>query len=277
MNAARAILALALLAAACGDKATVTLRYQPATGSSFHYVMNQDVTMKAEGDAEQQLAITIAFTQTVNGPAGGGLDVTLRVDSVQLSAPGAGNQAGAQASQMLRGLESHIVFDDRMQVLSSQISNAAGVPPQMASQIAAGLRGASFPLPDHPLAVGESWTVEMTAPTAVPGLNRPLTLKYRITLKDLSTSGADSVAHFAVQTSFPKDPIEIDLGGQKATMTIDGSLKGDQRYSIVRDAIVSVDLQGTVRVGMRGGPMPEGTMVMDQRLRLTLLEGAATP
>jgi hypothetical protein len=40
---------------------------------------------------------------------------------------------------------------------------------------------------------------------------------------------------------------------------------------------VSVDLQGTVRVGMRGGPMPEGTMVMDQRLRLTLLEGAATP
>lgn len=280
MKVARAIPALVLLAAACGDATPVTLRYRPAAGARFRYLMNQDVSMTSQGDdsaGSQQLSILIAFTQSVTGPVAGGTRVAVRVDSVSLTTPAMPRAAGAEAAQMLRGLESNIVFDERMQVVTSEVANAAGVPPQLANQIAAGLRGASFPLPDHALSVGDSWTVAMTAPTPVPGLNQPLTLSYRITLKALRVTAADTVVHLSLETSFPKDPLTLNLGGAPATMTINGSLRGEQDYSIVRGAIISVDLKGTVRVAMRGGPMGDGAMVMDQRLRLTLLEDAATP
>jgi hypothetical protein len=281
MNRARALTATALLVASCGDSTPVTLKYHPAAGSTFRYVKNQEVKIQAEGDSAdgvgQELTIRIGFTQTVKGPADLGTQVAVRVDSVTLMSPQAPPGASDQASQMLRGLESNIVFDDRMKVVTSDVANAAGVPPQMANQIANGLRGASFPLPDRALSVGDSWSVQMEAPTPVPGLSEPLKLTYRVTLQDLTVTGADTVVRLALETSFPKDPINLEVGGARASMTINGTLRGEQEYSLARSAIVSVELKGTVRVSMRGGPMGDASMVMDQGLRLRLLDNPATP
>ena len=56
-----------------------------------------------------------------------------------------------------------------------------------------------------------------------------------------------------------------------------GSLTGEQHYSIVRGAVVSLDLAGKVRVAMKGGPMGDGAMTMDQRMRLALQVDAVSP
>jgi len=282
MNAVRALPVVALALTACGDSTPLTLRYQPRAGSTFRYVLNQEVTIRAEGPEAgaadgQQLTIRIAFTQSVKGPVEGGIEVVVRVDSVAVTSPQFPSAAMSQATQMLQGLESHIVFDDRMQVVRSEVSDAAGVPPQLANQIVTGLRGASFPLPDHPLRVGESWSVDMAAPTGVPGMTAPLKLRYTLTLKGVRASGADTVVRLALETSFPKEPISLGGDGPPSTMRFDGSLRGEQEYSLSRGAIVRVALSGSLRVSTSGGGLGEGAMVMDQRLGLELLESAATP
>src|SRR6185503_4873651 len=230
MNVVRAVPVVALALVACGDSTPITLHYHPQPGSTFRYVMNQDLTMKGEGPQAgeaQTLGIRIAFTQTVKGPTEGGIEIGVRVDSVGMSSPGLPPAAVAQATAMLRGLESRLVFDEHMKVISSEVSNAAGVPPQLANQIASGLRGASFPLPDRPLKVGESWSVDMAAPTGLPGMSQPLQLHYEITLKEVKVTGADTVIRLGLETTFPKDPIPVAGQGGSGTIRMDGSMKGE--------------------------------------------------
>lgn len=280
MNVVRAVPVLALGLVACGDSTPITLHYHPKPGSTFRYVMNQDLTMQPEGGQQgvtpQQLTVRIAFTQTVKGPAEGGIAIAVRVDSVTMTSPGLPAEAVSQATAMLRGLESRLVFDEHMKVLSSAVSDAAGVPPQLANQIASGLRGASFPLPDRPLKVGESWSVEMAAPTGLPGMSQPLQLHYEITLKDVTVTGADTVVRLGIETTFPKDPINVSGPDGNGTVTMDGRMKGDQEFSLTRGTIVRVDLSGSMKVTTAGG-VGVGAMKMEQRLGLELLGSQTAP
>jgi hypothetical protein len=269
-----------VLAAACGDATPVTVRYQPPEGAVYRYAMDQQMSIRSEeqGGDIGGVTVHVAFTQTVRGPAEGGTAVEVRVDSVAVSGPQVEQGAMTAAMQMLRGLTSRIVFDERMQVLSSEISEGAGVPPQMAAQIANGLRGSAFPLPAHPVRRGESWTADLAPPSGqIPGLTKPLTLHYRLTLKDVRVRGADTVVQLGIETTFPRDPIPFEMGGASATMRIEGMLEGNQEYSITRGAIVRVGLKGTVRITTSGSALGDGTMAMDQQLDLALLEGAGTP
>jgi hypothetical protein len=270
---AAAILAV-FAAAACGDATRVTLRYRPAAGASFRYVMNQDVTVRVAGSPEERMAIYVAFTQTTKGPVDSGTEVSVRVDSVSLTAPRIPPEQASAASQMLRGLESAIVLDERMHVVRSAVSNAAGVPPQMANQIVSGLRGASFPLPATPVGRGDSWQAEMAAPMSqVPGLTEPIMLRYRIRVQKIEIAGADTIVHFDVRTSFPEDPIQV----QGAAMRFGGALHGAQQYSLARSAIVRVELDGTVRVTTAAGGADDEAVELDQRLVLHLVTGAGPP
>ena len=271
-----------MLCAACGDAPTLTLRYSPVAGSSFRYAMEQEVTVTMEGDsvaseAQQNITINIAFTQSVSGPVEGGTEVRLRVDSVTISSPQIPPQAMASAGGMLRGLETAIVFDGRMQAVRSSVADPGGAPPQMAAQIASSLRGASFPLPDRPVKVGETWTVEAPAPTGqIPGLAKPLMLTSRLHIDGFRVSGADTIVHILVETSFPREPIQLDFG-DAIQLRVDGTLKGEQEYSLARHALVSSSMGGKVRTSTTGGPMGAGAMTLDQRLAMHLLEGAPTP
>ena len=279
MNLVRAVPAVALVLAACGDSTAIALHFHPQPGSTFQYAMKQDLTMKADdkgGGEPQTLGISIAFTQMVKGPAEGGIEIVLRVDSVGMASPGMPAGAVAQATQMLRGLESRLIFDEHMKVIRSEVSDAAGVPPQLANQIASGLRGASFPLPDRPLKIGESWTVDMAAPTGLPGMAQPLQLHYEITLKDMTVTGADTVVRLGLETTFPKDPINVSGQEGSGTVRLDGSMKGEQQFSITRGAIVRVEMNGSMKITTAGG-LGEGSMIMEQRLALELLGSSTTP
>lgn len=277
------------LTAACGDAPTLTLHYGPAVGSSFRYALEQQVTARMEGDSgspdsKQDLTITIAFTQSVRGPVEGGIEVRLRVDSITLTSPQLPPQAMASATAMLRGLETAIVFDGRMQAVRSSVADPGGAPPQLAAQIASSLRGASFPLPEGPVRVGETWTVEAPAPTGqIPGLSQPLILTSRLRIDSFRVNGADTIVHIRIETSFPRDPIRLDFGGppvdedNPASLRVDGTLRGEQEYSLARHALVRSSLSGSVRTSMTGGSVGDGRMTLDQRLTMRLLEDAPTP
>lgn len=282
MKVVRAV-AVLVVAAACGDATTLTLRYAPTAGSSFRYALEQQVAMRMEGDsappnAKQDMTITIAFAQSVRGPVEGGIEVRLRVDSVTLASPEVPPQVMAEASRVLRGLETAIVFDARMQPVRSAVADSGGVPPQLAGLIASSLRGATFPLPEGPVRVGETWTVEVPAPAGqIPGLSRPIMLTSRLRIDRFRVNGADTIVHIQVEMGFPRDPIRLEFDSPESTVRFAGTLRGEQEYSLGRHALVRSSLSGTVRTTMAGGSMGNGTMTVDQHTTMRLLEDAPTP
>jgi hypothetical protein len=283
MKAVRVVAVAALvLVAGCGDKATLTMRFSPAEGASFRYALEQEVAMRMEGDsvpddARQDITIGIAFTQSVRGPVEGGTEIRLRVDSVTMSSPQLPPQLMANAAGMLRGLETAIVFDSRMQAVRTSVADPGGAPPQLAAQIASSLRGASFPLPDGPVRVGQTWTVEAPAPMGqIPGLARPLLLTSRLRIDRFRVEGADTVVHIRIETTFPREPIALDSTMSGGSVQIDGTLRGEQEYSLGRQALVTSSLGGTVRTSVSGGMAP-GTFFLEQRMSMRLLEDAAAP
>jgi hypothetical protein len=279
MKAGQVVAVAALvLGAACGDRTTLTLQYRPAAGASFRYALEQAVALRPEGEPDaaggQDITIGLAFTQSVRGPVEGGTEIRLRVDSVSLASPQLPPEAMANAAGMLRGLETSIVFDARMQVVSSAVADPGGAPRQLAEQIASTLRGASFPLPDGPIRVGQTWSVEAPAPTGqIPGLSRPLMLTSRMRIDRLAVTGADTVVHIEVETAFPRDPITLDDPDGPAAVRFEGTLRGVQEYSLARQALVTATMGGKVRTSVEG----QGAYTLEQRMTMRLLEGAATP
>jgi hypothetical protein len=284
MKAVRvAALAGLVVLAACGDRTTLTLRFQPAEGASFRYALEQEVGMRVEGDSgsadgRQDITITIAFTQSVRGPVEGGTEVRLRVDSVTMSSPQLPPQLMANAAGMLRGLETAIVFDSRMQAVRSSVADPGRAPPQLAAQIASSLRGASFPLPEGPVRVGETWTVEAPAPTGqIPGLSGPLMLTSRLRIDRFRVDGADTVVHIRIETRFPEGPITLDTAMAGGSVRIEGKLEGEQEYSLSRQTLVTSTLGGTVRTSVSGGMLASGTFLLEQRMSMRLLEDTPAP
>src|SRR5213592_4158338 len=71
----------------------VTLRYHPPAGAAYHYALDQQNAMRIEGGPmsampEQTFRMRMYYTQQVNGPAQGGVAVTVTFDSTSLDAPG---------------------------------------------------------------------------------------------------------------------------------------------------------------------------------------------
>ena len=268
--------------AACGDRPTINLRYAPAAGSSFRYMLEQDLEMHLEGDTagskvQQALGIRIHFVQTVQGPAEGGTEVHLRVDTVWMSSPEIPREVMQNAGRMLQGLTTAIVFDTRMRAVSQRVADPGGASERDAAMVSSSLRGASVPLPEGPVRIGESWTVEMPAPSGqVPGLTQPLMLKTRLKLQGLRVEGTDTIVTMKYETAFPREPIPISLDGP-GTLEIVGTLTGEQVYSMGRHALVNSTMGGSVRTTTKGAGLGENVVVVDQRMRMRLVEPAAAP
>jgi hypothetical protein len=275
----------ALVAAACGDRggdapAKVTLRYHPLVGAVHRYALEQVNTMRAEsgplvGMGEQKLALRMHFTATVTGPVpgggGGGIETKITFDSTHMEAPGMTPEVMAREMRQLRGLVGTVVFDERAQVVKINMGTAPGVAPELASQLATGVKAMAFTLPEQPVGPGDSWTVATEMPGGqLPGVNAAGTSRTKLTVREIRVSAGDSTVLLDVETTFPGDPISLSLAGRPATLRLSGSLTGDQVFSLTRGAVVSSTVKGTIKMNLSGGPLGGQGMVISSATETSL-------
>lgn len=271
----------ALVAAACGDRggdapAKVTLRYHPPVGAVHRYALEQVNTMRAEsgplvGMGEQKLALRMHFTANVTGPVPGGIETKITFDSTHMEAPGMTPDVVAREMQQLRGLVGTVLFDERAQVVKINMGTAPGVAPELASQLATGVKAMAFTLPEQPVGPGDSWTVATEMPGGqLPGVNAAGTSRTKLTVREIRVSAGDSTVLLDVETTFPGDPISLSLAGRPATLRLSGSLTGDQVFSLTRGAVVSSTVKGTIKMNLSGGPLGGQGMVISSATETSL-------
>lgn len=266
-------LTLALLAAACGDRggnapSQVTLRYHPPAGAVHRYALDQINKMSMEagpmaGMGEQQLTLQMHFTQNVTGPVPGGIEVKVTFDSTRMEAPGVSPEMLARELGQLRGLVSTVLFDERAQVIRSDMGAAPGVAPELTSQMATGVKAMMFALPEQAVGRGDSWTVKTDLPVGqLPGVSGAGASLTKLTVQDIRVAGGDTTVLLAVETTFPGDPISLRIAGQPATLRLSGGLSGDQTFSLTRGVVVSGTMKGTMKMNVSGGPLGRQGMVL---------------
>jgi len=266
-------LTVALLAAACADRggdvpSKVTLRYHPPAGAVHRYALDQVNKMNMEagpmtGMGEQRLTLRMHFTQNVTGPVPGGIEVKVTFDSTHMEAPGMSPEMMARELDQLRGLVSTVLFDERAQVVRSDMGAAPGVAPELAAQMSTGVKAMAFALPEEPVGRGDSWTVASELPVGqLPGVSGAGASRTKLTVKEIRVAGADTTVVLDVETTFPGDPIALTIAGQPATLRLSGSLAGGQVFSLSRGVVVSGTMKGTMKMNVSGGPLGRQGMVL---------------
>jgi hypothetical protein len=243
----------------------------------YHYALEQStkVTMLSgplTGMGEQQLTMRMQFTQTIKGPAadGGGTEVQVVFDSTMMEMPGVPSDAAARELAKLRGLSSIVVFDARAQVVRSDFAAQPGVTPEMANQMAAGIKAMTFAFPEQPVGRGDSWTVSTELPLGqVPGADASSAGPARTTLtvREIRATPTDTSVFLDIKTTFPTGPIQLTLGGlgglgQRATLKISGALAGGQEFSLTRGAVVNGTLKGAMTMNITGAMLGSRAMAM---------------
>jgi len=266
-----AVVTVAFLAG-CGDRSgspsKVTLRYHPPAGAVHRYALDQINKMNMEagpmtGMGEQRLTLRMHFTQNVTGPVPGGIEVKVTFDSTQMEAPGMSPEMMARELDQLRGLVSTVLFDERAQVVRSDMGAAPGVAPELAAQMATGVKAMAFALPEEPVGPGDSWTVMTELPVGqLPGASGAGASRTKLTVKEIRIAGPDTTVLLDVETTFPGDPIALTIAGQPATLRLSGSLTGDQVFSLSRGVVVSGTMKGTMKMNVSGGPLGRQGMVL---------------
>jgi hypothetical protein len=265
-------------ATAEGDTAIskLALRYHPPVGAVYNYAVTQRHVISIAGMGDQELGVRMRFAQRVKGrpaslPFGTELEVTF--DSTRIDIPGVPAQRVAPVVQRIRGAKGTVVYDDRAQMMRSDFTGLRDVPPEIATQLVAGIRSMTFGFPEQPVGRGDSWTVATELPVgSVPGTDASAAGPARTTLtvRDIQVNGSDTTVVLDVKTAFPTGPIDLDLGGQKATMRISGTLTGDQQFSITRGTVITGTLKGAMKMNVTAAAMGPAAMVVTTNTESTV-------
>lgn len=282
MTRARLAVSTALLPlAACSgdarDSAKLVLRYHPPAGAVYRYALEQRHTMSMEagpfgGMGAQEVTLRMHFTQTVTGPVPGGVEVRLTFDSTRMELPGVPAEMMARELERMRGLRSTVLFDERLQVVRADaLPPSAGMAPEIAAQLGAGVKAIAMALPDGPVGRGDSWTVATDLPIGqLPGMSGGSPSHTTLTVKEIRIDGADTTVLLDVATTFPGEPIQMEIAGQPTTLRLSGGMAGDQVFSLTRGAVVRGSLKGTMRMNVTGGPLGQQGMVLSSDTQTTL-------
>jgi hypothetical protein len=282
---ARAAALLAMIGGCRGGASgpKVTLRYHPPAGAAYHYALEQQNAMRIEGGPmgampEQTFRMRMYYTQLVTGPAHGGVAVTVTFDSTSLDGPGMSAGAMRPALDRMRGMRSDVVYDDRMHVLSAAFTGLTGAPSPVTEQLGSSMKSMTFPLPEGPVGIGDSWVAEHELPLGQAlSASRSLKSRTKITVKEIQIAGADTSVVLGIETSFPNEPITLTQPGeggasQTGTLQLSGGLSGEQVYSLRRSAQVRAMMGGTIKMKSGATGRAEMTMAMTQQTSLRLTE-----
>jgi len=278
-----------VLVVACGDRSAggggsgdavvaskVTLRYHPPAGAVHRYTLDQLNKMSMvegplAGMGEQNLTLKMRFTQSVTGAVAGGIEVRVTLDSTHMEAPGVSPEMMVRELDRLRGLVSTVLLDERAQVVRSTTGAAPGVAPELASQVSTNVKAIAFPLPEQPVGQGDSWTVMTDLPMAqLAGASGAGSARTTRTVREIRVAQGDTSVVLAVETTFPRDPITLRIGGQPATLKLSGGQSGEQVFSLTRGVVVSGTMKGTMRMNVTGGPVGPKGMVLSSATETTL-------
>jgi hypothetical protein len=261
-----------------GSNAKLTLRYHPPAGATYHYTLDQNTDMRFAGGAmaqvpEQKITMRMQFTQNVTGPAKGGTGMTVTFDSTTMESPLMDPGALKPALDRMRGLTSHVVYDDRMNVVRAEFVNLTGALSPIAQQLGKSLKGMTFPLPQDSVGRGDSWTAQVELPiNQVASGGDPMSATTKLTVKEIRADGPDTTVLIGLETTFPGEPFKILQQGQLLTLKLSGNMTGDQLFSVTRGAVVRSQVGGAMQVKMTGGMLgADGTnMSMQQVTTLQL-------
>jgi len=257
--------ALLLLATgACGGHGPkVTLRYRPPAGAVYRYGLEQRTELRMESGplaalGKQHILIRMYFTQTVRGPAsGGGTEADVVFESMTMEMPGVRRDIQSELAK-LRGMRATIVYDDRGQAIRSEFAASPGVSPDLVKQMQSGVSAMTFGFPDQPVGQGDSWTTTTELPLAqLPGTNAETAGPARttLTIREIrivggGSEGSDTSVVVDISTTFPAGPIQLDIAGQRSTLTLDGVLKGHQQFSLTQGAILDGTIKGATTMNI---------------------------
>src|SRR3989441_11439696 len=167
--------ALAVLTGCGGPSGPrITLRFHPPAGAAYSYALEQHNAMRVEGGPlsrmpAQEFTMHMFFPQAVDGPTDGGIGVTVKFDSTTMDSQMMTPDAMQPVLDRMRGLKSHIVYDDRMNVVKAEIEGVAGTPSPLTERLGRSVKHMAFPRPDRAGGVGGAGTTETQLPRGQGG------------------------------------------------------------------------------------------------------------
>jgi hypothetical protein len=263
----------------------VLLRHHPPAGSRFHQVQEEEVHMRADSGStidlpEQRFRNSIYSVREVTALTGANASVMMRIDSAFAEAVLPTGEVRREPMMQLHGMVGGLVYDDRLRLVKAGFVDSAGAESDFSKSLAENVR--SFDLcafPARAVAVGDSWEETMPVPVELPGLNRQLTGKVRMTLLDLRLAGGDTTAVIGLGFRAPDQPIAVTQAEGRFTMKVQGEWTGELQYSLTRGTPLQLEFGGSLRVEVAGsGPdAPSYAMRMDQRFAHRLLAANGGP
>lgn len=255
-----------------GKSDKILLRYHPPAGAVYHYTLEQRTAISMEsgplaGMGRQEFQMRLHFTQIVKGaaPSVGGTEVEMTFDSMTMNMPGVPADAIRQELARLRGLKSSMVLDERGQVTRASFTPPRGVSPQVATQMTAGIKAMTFSFPEQRVGIGDSWTIPTELPVGqLPGAD-PSKVKpaqTTLTVRDIQATGSDTVVVLDVSTAFPEDPVDLDIGGERASMKLLGMLSGDQQFSVTRGTVTGSSMRGQMTMHVTAAALGPQVMIV---------------
>jgi hypothetical protein len=227
---------------------------------------------------EQRFRSLTYSAYNVLGPAAGGTAVTTRVDSAFIEAALPTGETRREEIAQLRGISGSLLIGADGVLRRVEFDHAAGAPSEAVETLAQSLRALQVSFPNRAVAVGDSWDEMRDVPLELPGLNEPVRLRLRKTLRAVHLDDAgDTTVVIELGFRLPDKPFTVHEGEAVFSMALSGEWTGVVEYSLARGATIVFQMGGSIRVeitngGLRTRPI---AMRMDQRITQRLLASGA--
>jgi hypothetical protein len=244
----------------------ILLRYHPPAGASYVYVLDQTSRIAPDTfatDTVNQNTLHLVLRQTIGAAVSGdSVAVTATLDSGLVSSPMLSPTAAQDAARRLRGVHLTAVFDDRQRLIRDDWSGVRRLPGIVGDQLQLVFRAAALALPEDSVKTGDSWTTTVVLPFGQVAGGAPLIAKTKVQVRELSVRAGDTIARLGVETGVPDRPLRFTFGGQAISVTLSGTITGEQLFSLTRGTLVDANLGGTMLVRVTGGMFGARGMTM---------------